>query len=292
MIETVTLRKNKKLNLLTSKGVIHLHDLLSKNYTLLQDMDPVEPKGVKNMNLLESAVGRQYVGVSNWLKYDKYCTNCATLIYGIIKNHAFHNGNKRTGFLSLIKHLYINGYVLQPSIKSEEIYKFIVCIADNKLLEFINKYKQYKSFVKREKLQKVKVLTVEQEISFISYWIRSNSISKNCEIKNKVKISKLKELLVVKGIKIEQSGVKIKVYSERESNFLGIKIGIKKVNEREYTIGNSITEVSNNTLKKLRKDFNLRISDGVDNLSFYDDESFLDEEIKNYKKIIYRLSKT
>jgi death-on-curing protein len=256
-------------------------------------MDPVEPRGIKNESLLESAVYRQYTGSGEWYKYDNCYSNCATLIYGVIKNHSFHNGNKRTGLLCLIKHLYINGYVLIPGKKHKEIYDFIISIADNKLIDFSIKYKEYRKHFKAEKLTKVQELTTDQEINFISFWIKKNSISKKLCLKSKVKVAKLKTILKSKGIQLEKNGTKIKVFKEVDSKVIGIiKVGTKRVHEREYSLGNSLTEIEGATLKKLRRDFKLTLNDGVDNIHFYDDEFFLDEEIKAYKKIIYRLSKT
>ena len=73
---------------------------------------------------------------------------------------------------------------------------------------------------------------------------------------------------------------------------LGIKTGKRKVSEREYSLGNSLTEIGKATLKYLRRDFDLTPNDGIDNVVFYDDDCFLDEEITTYRKIIYKLSKT
>ena len=108
-----------KVYTLNKECIIDLHNLLSKNVHLLEEMDPVEPPGVKNDGMLESAIERQNTGFGGFYKYPTYYSNCATLVYGIIKNHSFHNGNKRAGLLALIKHLYVNGYVLNPKISSE-----------------------------------------------------------------------------------------------------------------------------------------------------------------------------
>jgi hypothetical protein len=65
----------------------------------------------------------------------------------------------------------------------------------------------------------------------------------------------------------------------------------KKPYKRTYAIKrpNSITL---NMVEDIRKDFKLAIQDGVDNVSFYDDDSLLSEEIISYKRIIYKLAKT
>lgn len=284
--------QTSKINILTRDEVAELHNLLSKNYTLIQNMDAVEPPGIKNENLLSSAVQRQNTGFDDWYKYDNNFSNCATLVYGIIKNHSFHNGNKRTGLLCLIKHLFINGYVLKPQLRHQEIYDLIVAVSDDSLLDFALKEKVYKKWLRSNSLVKKLKLDVEWSIKFIEYWLKQNSISKNVQIKSKVKIGYLKSILTKKNINLRQEGAKIYVYRSVERTFLGIPIGkYKIINQKEYTLG-SLTEIGINTLNILRRDFNLTQQDGFDNVLFYDDDNFIDEEVTTYKKIIYKLAKT
>jgi len=83
---------------LTEKSILELHNLLSTNIVLFKGMEPITPKGVKNYNLLSSAVHRQYTGFDNYYKYDTIFLNAASLAFGLAKNHSFHNGNKRTAY--------------------------------------------------------------------------------------------------------------------------------------------------------------------------------------------------
>jgi len=292
MIKTFT-ANNEKISYLTTDCVVDLHSILSNNIHLLEDMDPVEPKGIKNFGLLESAVNRQTTGSGDYYKYPDRCNNAATLTYGVIKNHAFHNGNKRTGFLALIKHLYVNGYVLKPSTKSEEIYQLLIAIADSKLKEFSGQHRKKYSFILKKEERKKHEWETDTEIRFLAHWIKKNTSPKSNTIKGEIKISDLKRYLENKGVSIEQNGANIEVFIEKENKFLGfIPFGARKVNVRKYSIGNNKTFIGKDTLKYLRRDFKLTHADGIDDAFLYDDEAFLDSEIKAYKKIIYRLSKT
>jgi death-on-curing protein len=284
--------QSEKVNILTQEDVIELHELLSKNYDLIRNMDAVEPPGIKSKDLLISAVQRQHVGLDTWYKYDTCFSNCATLVFGIIKNHSFNNGNKRTGLLCMIKHLFINNYVLKPELKHEDIYKLIIAISDDALVDFATKHKIYKKWIRQNKIEKHAKLEMEKAVNFIAFWLKKNSISKNVAIKSKVKIGYLKSLLEKKNINLEQSGAKINIYRLVDKKIFGIPIGKKKLNEKEYSLGTSLTEIGSNTLNILRKDFQLTQQDGIDNVIFYDDESFIDEEITTYRKIIYKLAKT
>lgn len=281
-----------KVFCLDTEAIIELHELLSNNTHLLEQMDPVEPRGVKNFGMLESAVSRQTVGSGNYYKYPNPCLNAATLVFGIIKNHAFHNGNKRAGLLTLVKHLYINGYVLSPSLNSEELYEILIAIADSSIpLFFQNDIKKY-PFI-RSKLEKKDIdWEVETQVRYFAFWIKKNSKPKESTIKGDIRISTLKKVLENKNIKVDQNGSTLQVFIEKENKFLGFIVATKAQNKKTYNLGNNKTTISKSTLHILRRDFNLTKTNGIDDTFFYDDEAFLDSEIKTYKKIIYQLSKT
>ncbi|MDZ4699097.1 MAG: type II toxin-antitoxin system death-on-curing family toxin [Rhodothermales bacterium] len=69
--------------------------------------------GVRDMTLLESALAKpQHV-----FAYDEHATIftlAASYCYGIIKNHAFLDGNKRAGLLATRAFLFLNGYAFVP----------------------------------------------------------------------------------------------------------------------------------------------------------------------------------
>ncbi len=282
-----------KVYTLDKECLIDLHNLLSKNVNLLEEMDPVEPPGVKNVGMLESAVQRQNTGFGDFNKYPDYYSNCATLLYGIIKNHSFHNGNKRAGLLAMIKHLYVNGYVLNPKLSSDEIYEFLIAIADDDIRNFSRKYRKKYSFIQSKKERKnEKDWELDTVIRYVGFWIKKNSRPKQTTLKGEVKLSDLKKILSNKGIELNVNGSNLEVYIEKENSFLGFKLSPKIINKKRYSLGNNRSTIGKGTLNALRRDFNLTKADGVDNTFFYNEDSFLDLEMKTYKRLIYRLSKT
>lgn len=67
--------------------------------------------GLRDAGLLESAVMR----AENKAVYDPDSHTAsigASLSYGLIKNHAFIDGNKRIGLAALVDFLALNGYIL------------------------------------------------------------------------------------------------------------------------------------------------------------------------------------
>ena len=87
--------------------------------------------GVKNRNLLGSAVSRQTVSFGGHTKYTDNVDICSTLFYGLVKNHAFHDGNKRVSLLILLYQLYGYGYF--PSVHVTAFEKLVVSVAANTL---------------------------------------------------------------------------------------------------------------------------------------------------------------
>jgi death-on-curing protein len=87
----------------------------------------------ENGHLLASAVGRQVVKFESRLKYEHNLDVCATLFYGLTKNHAFLDGNKRIALLSLLSHLIKCGYY--PSESIEDFEALVLAVAANDLKE-------------------------------------------------------------------------------------------------------------------------------------------------------------
>lgn len=289
MVEEIITEKKERLYVLDSDCVIQLHNLLSNNYHLIDKLDAIEPPGLKSQNGLESSVLRQKIGVGNWLKYECSFQNCATLVFGLIKNHAFNNGNKRVAFLSMIKHLYENGYVIKADTKHQEIYKVLLAIADNCFKEeILNNYnkKLARDFRGKEDWSDETIILV------LARWLKTISESKNISQKSSLKIQKLKEILTSKNIDLTVNGKDIKLYQIKKESFLGFKLSDKIINVRKYSIGTNSSEINVSTINKIRKDYALSHSDGYDNKAFYYDESFIDKEMTTYKQIIYKLSLT
>jgi death-on-curing protein len=70
--------------------------------------------GLRDHGLLESAVGR----AENKATYDpdsSVAEVAAALAWGLIKNHAFIDGNKRVGFAAMAVFLHANGFALTCS---------------------------------------------------------------------------------------------------------------------------------------------------------------------------------
>jgi death-on-curing protein len=75
--------------------------------------------GVRDMNLLDSALESAYQTFDGNELYPTKQEKAARLGYGLISNHAFVDGNKRIGMYVMITFLEVNGIPL--TVSSEEI---------------------------------------------------------------------------------------------------------------------------------------------------------------------------
>ncbi len=88
--------------------------------------------GLRDRGLLESAVAR----AENRAAYDPEATTAAigaSLSFGLIKNHAFIDGNKRIGTAVLIAFLRINGYYLIAP--KSDVLAAVLAVASSELSE-------------------------------------------------------------------------------------------------------------------------------------------------------------
>lgn len=87
--------------------------------------------GIRDEGMLESALFRpeQKLAYGNPDIFDL----AAAYLFGIVKNHPFVDGNKRTGFAAADLFLYFNGHSVEA--EQEEIIQFVLMIAAGEIDE-------------------------------------------------------------------------------------------------------------------------------------------------------------
>lgn len=89
-------------------------------------------EGVRDAGLLESALARP----RNLEAYEPdadIASLAASAGFGVIKNHPFVDGNKRTGYVVMETFLELNGYSLDAS--EEEKYPIVIGVVDGSISE-------------------------------------------------------------------------------------------------------------------------------------------------------------
>ena len=141
---------------------IGIHDVLAAHF-LIADYFYTAGKGMggigpRDMNILNSAVHRQYVGFKGKMKWERNIEICATVFFGLIKDHPFYDANKRTAFLCLLFHLQKFSQV--PTLTPKQLENFTVEIADNKI-------------ERRSKYKEIKKTSLDPEIEYIAHFLKS-----------------------------------------------------------------------------------------------------------------------
>ncbi len=83
--------------------------------------------GLRNLSLLESATFRPQSTFDGNDLYTNPFEKAAALMHSLISNHPFIDGNKRTGFVSAVIFLEMNGWTIH--LKKEELVQTVIEIA-------------------------------------------------------------------------------------------------------------------------------------------------------------------
>ncbi len=86
--------------------------------------------GIRDEGLLDSAIKTPFQSFGGKELYSSIQSKAARLCYGLVKNHAMIDGNKRIGAHAMLVFLAVNGYELKYTQK--ELSDLILDVADNK----------------------------------------------------------------------------------------------------------------------------------------------------------------
>ena len=107
---------------------------LTKEQILLLHFQLIEVTGgseaIRDIGLLESALESPFQSYSGVELYPSIQANAARLCYGLVKNHAMMDGNKRIGVHAMLVFLLVNGYELRYTQK--ELSDLILYVATDK----------------------------------------------------------------------------------------------------------------------------------------------------------------
>ena len=103
--------------------------------------------GIRDIGLLESALETPFQSYGGDELYPSIWAKAARLCYGLVKNHALVDGNKRIGVHAMLVFLSVNGYELEYTQK--ELSNLILDVAADKkqykdLLQWLLKHQIYK----------------------------------------------------------------------------------------------------------------------------------------------------
>ncbi len=141
--------------------------------------------GLRSEDLLCSALSRQNISFAGKRKYTDPIDICSTLFYGMVKNHSFSDGNKRTALLTLLYQLNLYGYY--PSCPVKDFEKLVVAVAANELDKRFHEWKKFKG-------------KDDQEIQTIAYLLRRRTKKKDHSYHLKITAKDMKQALDKYGV--------------------------------------------------------------------------------------------
>lgn len=114
---------------LSEEDALRIHNALVKLFA--NEGDPIVPSGPREGGLLASALHRPQTGLGGQDKYRTIPHKGAALFHSLVKNHAFHNGNKRTALVATLTFFDRNGLRLTNDVSDDELFDFITAVASN-----------------------------------------------------------------------------------------------------------------------------------------------------------------
>lgn len=260
---------------------IGILDVLRAHYLIIDFFAQEYGEGVggvgpKNLGLLHSTMSRQFSGFDRTIKWNTDLEICASLFWGLVKNHAFHDANKRTALLSLFFHLVkIKRY---PSAMHREYEQLAICIASNSLQE----YPRYEKYNGKH----------DAEVLFIAEFLKHNT-RKMDKADYKVTYTQLNTILRKHGfglanpdknqidlIKITQEGIGLfgqkKILIEKRLTSIGFPGWTRQVNVE--------------AVRKVRRITGLTVENGYDSDTFYHEADSLPVLIDEFQNLLKRLA--
>lgn len=252
-----------------SRTTIGIHEALKAHFLVADYFYYIGKEiggiGPKNLDLLHSALYRQFSGFGSTSYYIDQFEVVSTLFYGLVKNHAFHDANKRTAFLVAIFHLQKIGR--WPSEKYKKFEQLTVDIADNKL----DRHNGYSKFKKKYE---------NPEVKFIANFFRR----KTREIDKRYYAITYQQLNTI----LNQHGFTLDSPHKNYINICRVDDG-KTIAQIGFPGWKS--QVGQGAINTIRKETRLTPENGFDSMIFYKGVSPLDSMIDEFRGPLIRLAK-
>ena len=229
--------------MISTEEALSVHEYLAEHYETSDD--PISPRGVKNIELLESAVFRPFATAGGQDAYPTVIDKASALFHGVISNHCFHNGNKRAALLLTMCFLDSNGYWIDKC-------------GDEELFEFTRKTAAHEISVKRS-----------DEIKAVKSFLKKNS-RKTVSGDKPLSFIELSRLLSRAGFELHDGGDYFNVSNERTGKT------VTKILKKGRS---GMESYDPQYIKKLRKKLGLTSTNGWDGARFYQNGTGLTDNI-------------
>jgi death-on-curing family protein len=235
--------------------------------------------GPASLPLLHSALSRQFVTFAGQAKWKTPHEIAATLLFGLIKDHAFHDANKRTALVSTM--WLLMKQKLGPATSQQVLEDFVVEIADDQLPTKYARCRESKA-----------AGDPDAEVSFIAYWLKQNTRTIQHE-QRVITYRELRTILRRFGFQLENpkdNYIDVVRVSYRKG-FLGIGEGETRQKIGRIGYPSETRQMTKGDIKKVRElcdlDFKYNF---VDSQEFYDGINPMSFLLNEYQDILIRLA--
>jgi prophage maintenance system killer protein len=275
-----------------SDDTIGLHDVLAAHF-LIADYFAGREYGIggvgpRTLDLLHSAVSRQFTGYGGARKWNGLYQHCATLMFGIVKDHTFHDANKRTALLAVLFLLHRKKRII--NLQQKKLDGLLVAVAGNGLNSYFERDRRYQ--------EQLKALSGSNDTDGIVYiiadFLRRNTRQRNDSART-VTYSELNRVLKRQGFELRSPNGNyinvVRVEPARSGKFFGL--GAKP--EREVYLGQIgfpgwKDQVSKSAQKTVREVTGLTTRNGCDAQVLFEEAEPLSSLISEYAEPLKRLA--
>lgn len=263
------------------KNTVGIYDVLKAHYLIVdkfaREGEGIGGVGPRDVNLLHSTLSRQVTGFSGRQKWQGDLDICATLFFGLVKNHAFYDGNKRTALLTLLFHLWKLGRV--PTIKQKRLEQLALRTAMNQLALY-NSYARFQKFKDRD-------------VMFLSHFLH----------KNTRKQDRRTYMITYRQLDIILRKFNFKL-ANPSKNFIDVVREEEVLTWRKFRLERTLKEtrvahipfpgmnkqVCTRDIKYVRKATGLTAKNGIDSAVFFKDADPLNVLVHQYGGVLRRLA--
>ena len=259
-----------QMNYLRIEDAIEIHEYMVKQFA--ETSDPIQPPGVKHLELLSSAISRPQTSLGGVLKYPTAELAAAALLHSLTLNHPFHNGNKRTALVSMLVFLDSNDMALMAL--ESDVLKLVVRLARRSIIPEGSNDRN------------------DREVQEVANWIRQNQRSFT-HGDRPLQFRVLRRILggFACDFDYPNTGNRLNISrTVEERTFLGRPRTSRLETQVHYhSVG---ADVARTTINKIRQELRLDEEHGCDSAAFYNSGiETIDQVIAQYQTTLKRLAK-
>lgn len=264
-----------------SQHTLGLQDVIRAHF-LIADFFITEQRelggvGPKDMTLLESALYRPWAEFGGIAKWTDPLDKIATTLFGLVKDHPFHDANKRTALLSTL--YLLTKHRRTPRCSKDDFENLTVEIAEMEI-------------VKRARYRQLSRDQGDPEVKYISNWLRRNTREIDDREYN-ITYRELRRILQRYGFILDNPNNNtidiVQVWPR--TGLMAYLVGPES-RKRLGRIGfpGDTKQVAKGDLRRIRRLCSLTSQNGIDSQSFYRDVDDMTSLLAEYQENLRRLA--